>query len=112
MEKPFKRRAPHGVTSLMVLNALIDLHTQSGDLVKVSRAELLKAVPLPATTVDDRLRTLLKEKRVSREGRALYLPTPWPGFALIRLEAPGKRKIVKWADGLECVMEWRRSPWR
>ena len=52
---------------------------KAGGRVKVSRVDLLRAVPLPETTVDDRLRTLVKEGRVLRAGRALYVPKPWSG---------------------------------
>ena len=79
MKSPVKKRAPHGATSLMVLDALVRLHTQGGERVNVSRVDLLRAVPLPETTVDDRLRTLVKEGRVLRAGRALYVPKPWSG---------------------------------
>lgn len=79
MKKPARKRAPQGATSLMVLDALVRLHTKYGRRASVSRADLLLAVRLPETTVDDRLRTLVKQGRVSRVGRALYVPTPWPG---------------------------------
>jgi DNA-binding IclR family transcriptional regulator len=88
MRQPAKRRAPHGTTSLMVLDALVRLHTQGGGRLQVSRVELLNAVKLPETTVDDRLRTLVKEGRVLRVGRALYAPRPWPRQEQRR---PGRR---------------------
>lgn len=79
MKKASKKRAPHGATSLMVLDALVQLHTQDGRRVEVRRDDLLLAVRLPETTVDDRLRTLVKEGRVLRVARALYVPKPWTG---------------------------------
>lgn len=86
MRKPAKKRAPQGATSLMVLHALVKLHTQGGQRLDVSRADLLRAVNLPETTVDDRLRTLKKLGKVWRVGRALYRPKPWPGQEPVRSE--------------------------
>lgn len=90
MKKPARKRAPQGATSLMVLDALVRLHTKYGRRASVSRADLLLAVRLPETTVDDRLRTLVKQGRVSRVGRALYVPTPWPGQEPRCFELPTK----------------------
>ena len=110
MEKPARRRAPHGATSLMVLDALVRLHTRGGGRVKVSRVELLRSISLPETTVDDRLRTLIKEGRVLRVGRALYVPESWPGQEPRRSEPPGTRKTTILPDGMVVVEEWSRPP--
>ena len=110
MKKPAKRRAPHGATSLMVLDALVRLHTRGGRRVKVSRVELLRSISLPETTVDDRLRTLINAGRVLRVGRALYVPEPWPGQEPRRSEPPGTRKTTSLPDGMVVVEEWSRPP--
>lgn len=106
MRNPVKKRAPHGATSLMVLDALVRLHTQGGRRVKVSRVDLLCAVPLPETTVDDRLRTLVKEGRVLRAGRALYVPKPWAGQEPRRSELPGTTKTTFLPGGMVVEEKW------
>lgn len=106
MRKPAKKRAPHGATSLMVLDALVRLHTQGGRRLQVSRADLLMAVSLPETTVDDRLRTLVQEGRVLRVGRALYVPKPWSGQAPRRAELPGTTKTTILSDGSRVTEVW------
>ena len=106
MRKPVKKRAPHGATSLMVLDALVRLHTQGGRRVQVSRADLLQVLSLSETTVDDRLRTLVKEGRVLRVGRALYEPKPWSGQAPRRSELPGTKKITILSDGRMVTEVW------
>lgn len=95
----------------MVLAALVRLHTQGGQRVEVSRANLLLTVRLPETTVDDRLRTLIKEGSVLRVGRALYVPKPWPGQEPIRsdprrFEQPGTKKTTYLPDGRVVVEKW------
>ncbi len=90
----------------MVLDALVRLHTQGGRRVQVSRADLLLAVSLPETTVDDRLRTLVQEGRVSRVGRALYEPTPWSGQAPRRSELPGTTKTTILPNGRKVTEVW------
>ena len=110
MRKSPQKRAPHGATSLLVLDALVRLHTKEGDRAAVSRACLLKAVRLPETTVDDRLRTLVKEGRVTRVGRAMYKPTPWPGQEPRRIEQPGTRKTTILPHGMVVVEEWSLNP--
>ncbi|RYH30969.1 MAG: hypothetical protein EON54_21530 [Alcaligenaceae bacterium] len=100
MRKAVRKRAQHGVTSLSVLDALQRLHTQYGGRVKVSRADLLKAVRLPESTVDDRLRTLVKDGRVLRVGRALYEPMPWQGtLAHQGPLPPGSTRTTIFPDG-------------
>lgn len=106
MKKKDAKRHAHGVTSLMVLDALVKLHTRGGARIAVSRAELLESLPLPETTVDDRLRTLVKEGRVLRVGRALYEPKPWAGQERRRIEAPGTRRVTRFADGMVLVETW------
>jgi hypothetical protein len=108
MRNPTKKRAPHGATSLMVLDAMWRLHTQGGRRIKVSRVDLLRAVSLPETTVDDRLRTLVKDGRVLRAGRALYVPTPWPGQEPRRSELPGTEKTTAFPDGMAVKETWHR----
>src|SRR5665647_1507790 len=100
MLKPAKKRAPHGATSLMVLDALVRLHTEGGRRVEVSRAKLLLAVRLPETTVDDRLRTLIEAGRVLRVGRALYVPKPWPGREPPGSMPPGTTRTRPLPDGM------------
>ena len=111
MRKPVKKRAPQGATSAMVLDALVQLHTKGGGRVEVSRVDLLLAVPLPETTVDDRLRTLVEKGRVLRVGRALYKPKPWPGQEPRRSEPPGTKKTTHLPDGMVVteVWEWDRK---
>jgi hypothetical protein len=94
----------------MVLDALVRLHTQGGQRVEVSRANLRLAVPLPETTVDDRLRTLIKEGRVLRVGRALYKPKPWPGQEPRRSKPAGTKTITDLEDGMRVVEEWSEGP--
>ena len=106
MRNPVRKRAPQGATSLMVLDALVRLHTKDGRRVKVSRVELLRAVKLPETTVDDRLRTLVKEGRVLRVGRALYTPIPWPGQEPRRSEPPGSIRRTPLDEWIETRAKW------
>lgn len=108
VRNPVKKRAPHGATSGLVLDALVRLHTLGGQRVDVSRADLLRAVPLPETTVDDRLRTLVKEGRALRVGRAMYQPKPWPGQELRRSEPPGTKKTICLPDGMVVEETWSR----
>lgn len=107
MRQHAKRRAPHGTTSLMVLDALVRLHTKGGRRLQVSRRDLLNAVNLPETTVDDRLRTLVEAGKVLRVGRALYEPKPWPGKESRRSEPPGTRTICL-PDGMAVEERWFR----
>ena len=93
----------------MVLEALVRLHTLGGRRVKVSRVDLLRDISLPETTVDDRLRTLVKEGQVLRAGRVLYVPKPWPGQGPRRSELPGTVKTTALPDGMVVVEKWHRS---
>jgi hypothetical protein len=106
MRNPVRKRSSHGATSLLVLNALWKLHTKGGRSAKVSRVDLLSALTLPETTVDDRLRTLVKEGRVVRMGRALYVPKPWPGHEPRRSEPPGTTKTTHFPDEAVVKEEW------
>jgi hypothetical protein len=106
MRNSVKKRAPQGATSLMVLDAMWRLHTQDGRHIEVSRVDLLRTVSLPETTVDDRLRTLLKEGRVLRVGRALYVPKPWPGQKPRWSEPPGTQKTTIFHDGGVLKETW------
>ena len=110
VEKPAKKRLPHGVTCFMVQDALLKLHTKSGKTEPVSRAALLDALSLPETTVDDRLRTMLKDGRVLRVGRAQYvLPQLWHGRKR-RPELPGSVKTTYFPDGTMVVERWSMQP--
>lgn len=112
MTKPLRHRSPHGATSAMVMDALVRLHTRGGRRETVCRADLLAAVHLPETTVDDRLRTLIKDGRVTRVGRALYVPKRWPGRDLPDYELPGTVKITNLPGGLVVKEEWSKTPRR
>ena len=82
MHKPKKKRAPHGATSSMVFAALWQLQARSSEYEGVYRLDLLKALSLPETTVDDRLRTLIKQGLVVRIGWGLYAPASIPGVRM------------------------------
>ena len=88
------------------MDALWRLHRRpSGLLLWVSRADLLKDLQLPETTVDDRLRVLIKEKRVLSERRGLYrpsalvrlaIPAGSSGDVMEAMDAAGKRVRITW----------------
>lgn len=75
MRKASGKRLPHGATGDLVLAALWNIHMRTGRPQPVSRSELVQAVSLPETTVDDRLRVLVKQGRLMKLGRGLYTPT-------------------------------------
>ena len=106
MKRPAQKRAPHGATTAMVLDALVRLHTRGKSPVDVSRVDLLSALRLPETTVDDRLRTLVKDGRALRIGRALYVPVPWPCQKPRRSELPGTLKLTHFPDGAVLEEKW------
>jgi hypothetical protein len=110
MEKLAKKRNPHGVTSFMVLDALLKLHTKNGKPELVSRADLLEALSLPETTVDDSLRTMLKDGRVFRVGRAQYVPQLWHRRKR-RPQLPGTPIKIYFPDGLMVEEMWSMQPW-
>ena len=76
MKKAEKKRLPHGQTSEAVLVAIWLLHLETGRKEPVSREQLVKKLRLPDTTIDDRLRMLLKEKEIQKIRRGLYVPIP------------------------------------
>lgn len=65
MRKPSEKRLPHGVSTALVVSALLELSNRQGQA-WVSRAQLMQALKLPASTVDDRLRVLVKRDQVER----------------------------------------------
>ena len=107
MKTSKKKRAPHGATSLIVLDALVRLHTKGRYRKPVSRAELLAAVNLSEFTVDDRLRTLRAEGRILRVGRAIYVPKPWEGEPQLRSKPIGTKTETILPDGILLVQEWK-----
>lgn len=74
MRKAAGKRLPHGVTGELVMGALLRLSLVAGKSEPVRRADLVQALNLPETTVDDRLRVLVKRGQVVRLGRGLYAP--------------------------------------
>lgn len=111
MEKLTKKRYPHGVTCFMVQDALLKLHTKNGKPELVSRAALLEALSLPETTVDDSLRTMLKDGRVFRVGRAQYVPQLWHRRKR-RPQLPDTPPITTYfPDGTMVVEKWSVQPW-
>lgn len=106
MAKTAGKRRPQGTTTAMVMDALWRLHSlPGGQLVSVSRATLLNELHLPETTIDDRLRMLVKSKRVLSAGRGLYVPNPLVrldipagvnGQVMTALDAAGNRVCITW----------------
>ena len=74
MRKAAGKRLPHGVTGELPMGALLRLSLVAGKSEPVQRADLVQALNLPETTVDDRLRVLVKRGQVVRLGRGLYAP--------------------------------------
>lgn len=132
MRKPAGKRLPHGATSALLLAALWHLHLRTGKPQPVSRAELVQAVALPETTVDDRLRVLVKTGRVLRAGRALYSPVhqkggipfdkywrrrPPPGWspssdkllqeAARQPKQPGTKEVLIFPEGVVMIEAWQ-----
>lgn len=108
-EKP-QKRLPQGVTQALVFDAMCRLSIEKNIMRTVSRAELLNALPqLSETTVDDRLRTLKKQKRIVSEsgGYKPFMPLPsqpkWQIPAMPRgtqswvLDAAGSRVYLHWS---------------
>lgn len=56
------------------MGALLRLSLVAGKSEPVQRADLVQALNLPETTVDDRLRVLVKRGQVVRLGRGLHAP--------------------------------------
>lgn len=132
MRRASGKRLPHGATSDLVLATLWRLHMHTGRPEPVSRADLVKAACLPETTVDDRLRVLLKQRQVMRVGRGLYSPihrkggdnfdrywrhrvppgwTPSPQNELdeVAQEAkpPGTRRTLVFPEGVVLIERWQ-----
>lgn len=131
MRKASGKRLPHGATSDLVLATLWQLHMRSGRPVPVSRSELVHSACLPETTVDDRLRTLLKQKKVMKVARGLYTPIhqkeratfdlhwrqrpppgsmPSPQKELIKaareVKPPGTRRVLIFPEGVVLIERW------
>jgi hypothetical protein len=128
MRKAAGKRFPHGVTSDLVLSALWQIHLHSGRAEPVSRADLVKAACLPETTVDDRLRVLLKMRKVLKVGRGLYSPIqqkdksshspnrylaglvpsaqPAPEKVAQQPMSPGTKRVVVFPEGVVLVERW------
>lgn len=76
MQKESSRRQRQGVTIELVMNAVVQLFNLMGGE-SVSRQALLKALPLmQETTMDDRLRVLVKSGSLQSAGRGRYRPNP------------------------------------
>ena len=132
MRKAAGKRLPHGATSDLELATLWQMHMHSGRPEPVSRAELLKAACLPDTTVDDRLRVLVKLRKVMKVGRGLYSPIrqkggwifDWhwqhrspPGWApspqeelnqvALETQPPGTRRTLIFPEGVVLTERWQ-----
>lgn len=93
MRKAAGKRLPHGATTGLVLDALMRLGAVDGDG-WVSRVAIVKAVRLPDTTVDDRLRVLVKRERVEKGERGKYrLPQPQQNAAPPQPRLPKVAKV-------------------
>ena len=87
-----KAATSRGTTGL-VLDALLRLGAAHGEG-WVSRVAIVKAVRLPDTTVDDRLRVLVKRKRVEKGERGKYrLPQPQQNAAPPQPQLPKAAKV-------------------
>ena len=75
MRKAAGKRLPHGSTLALVLDTLVQMQQNANFRDGVPRSTLVKELPLPETTIDDRLRVLVKQGKVTSAGRGLYLPT-------------------------------------
>lgn len=128
MRKTADKRLPHGVTSDLVLAALWQMHMHSGRAEPVSRADLVKAACLPETTVDDRLRVLVKMRKVIKVGRGLYSPIQQknksshsrhrylarlvpstqqePEKVVHKPMPPGTKRVVVFPEGVVLVERW------
>ncbi len=126
MRKAAGKRLPHGTTSDLVLAVLWRAHMRTGRPEPVSRNELVRAALLPGTTVDDRLRVLVKKGLATKVRRGLYVPTqkpsrivdgnppqPSPKARLDRAtrqpRPPGERKVLILHDEGVVLVEWRIS---
>lgn len=78
MRKSTEKRHKHGTTSFMVFAELVRLYQQTWGKYPVSRYALIRALKLAETTIDDRLRVLIKKKMVQKAGRGHYKPYEVP----------------------------------
>ncbi len=133
MRKAAGKRLPHGETSDLVMNTLWSLHMRAGRPEPVSRADLVRAAcRLPETTVDDRLRVLVKQGKVLKLRRGLYAPIyqrsgqildryrhdrppPWwraasPSEALEMAgripRPPNEKKVLIFPEGVVLIERW------
>lgn len=83
---------------MVVLDALRQLHAK-GKGREVTRAAVVAAVNLPASTVDDRLRALVRAGEVHRQRQGRYVPKPLPGQRLLRPLPSGAVKATVLPDG-------------
>jgi hypothetical protein len=92
-----------------VVLALRRLQAKADHARGVTRAELLRELRLPETTVDDRLRVLIAEGQVKKVGHGLYkvkpLATEWrfpnggpPGTKAQMLDPLGRPIEIRWLD--------------
>lgn len=90
------------------MDALLRLHKRDGRdgrLWNVTRAQLLRELGLPETTVDDRLRVLVKQERVLNVGRGLYKPAPLARYQ-IRSGSPGMTAMTADDAGNTVRITW------
>lgn len=130
MRKAAGKRFPHGATSDLVLAVLWRPHMHTGRPEPVSRDELVRAAPLPETTVDDRLRVLVKSGHVMKVRRGMYTPIrqqsegadrywqhrPPPYWkpspkekldkAARQVQPPGKREVLHFPEGVVLINRW------
>lgn len=131
MRKAAGKRLPHGATSNLLLAVLWQIHLHRGRPEPVSRADLVRAARLPETTVDDRLRVLVKRRKVMKLGRGLYtpirqkdgeifdgywprrppagwLPSPQKELEKAGLEPkpPGTRRVLHFPEGVVLDEQW------
>lgn len=93
MRKAAGKRLPHGATSALVVDTILRLGVTQGEG-WVSRTDIVEAVPLPETTIDDRLRVLKKTKRVEKGDRGKYrLPQLQQDAAPPRPQLPKVAKV-------------------
>lgn len=86
-------RQPHGTTLDAVFAEVRRLYYgHKPEPAPVSRSQLLAALKLPATTVDDRIRVLASEGRICKAGRGLYRPN----MAMLRSDKPVQ---LSWQSG-------------
>lgn len=112
MTKPPSERLPHGATLALVMDKLLLLSTHGKALSKVSRQQLLDALaPMADTTVDDRLRTLVQQGRVTRCGRGLYVPyIPMPTY-VVPAKPAGTKGYATDSNGGTVFIEWQGRRW-